>query len=60
MENPYWQSFGGNQYFEHKRPIEHDELLPETIPRLKSKSPVDELFNSIKGGPAVGSNFDYE
>lgn len=35
------------------------ELPSETIPRLKSKSPVTELFNAIKGGPAVGSDFDY-
>lgn len=46
MENPYWQSFGGNQYFEHKRPVDPssmtnfrkrigeagaEELLRETI-----------------------------
>lgn len=35
------------------------ELPEQTIPRLKSKSPVTELFNAIKGGPAVGSDFDY-
>ena len=46
IENPYWQSFGGNQYFEHKRPVDPssmtrfrkrigeagaEELLKETI-----------------------------
>jgi len=35
------------------------ELPEETIPRLKSKNPVVELFNAIKGGPKVGSDFDY-
>ncbi|VGO22450.1 Inositol 2-dehydrogenase [Pontiella sulfatireligans] len=35
------------------------ELPEPTIPRLKSKSPVAELFNAIKGGPKVGSDFDY-
>ncbi|MDZ8118773.1 Gfo/Idh/MocA family protein [Pontiella agarivorans] len=35
------------------------ELPEPTIPRLKSKSPVTELFNAIKGGPKVGSDFDY-
>jgi len=33
------------------------ELPPETIPRLKSNSPVAELFAAIKGGSAIGSNF---
>lgn len=46
VENPYWQSFGGNQYFEHRKPIDPssmtnfrkrigeagaEELLRETI-----------------------------
>gem|GEM_PF-2429301 len=35
------------------------ELPPETIPRLKSNSPVAELFAAIKGGSAIGSNFAY-
>ncbi len=36
------------------------ELPREVIPRLpKGMGPVDELFAAIRGGPAVGSNFDY-
>jgi len=46
MENPYWQYFSGNQYFEHRRPVDSssmtrfrkrigeagaEELLKETI-----------------------------
>ncbi len=46
VENPYWQAFGGNQYFEHSRPVDPssmtrfrkrigeagaEELLKETI-----------------------------
>ena len=46
VENPYWQAFGGNQYFEHNRPVDPssmtrfrkrigeagaEELLKETI-----------------------------
>lgn len=36
------------------------ELPAETIPRLKNGfGPVQELFSAIRGGPEVGSDFDY-
>lgn len=32
IENPYWQSFGGNQYFEHKRPVD-----PSSMTRFRKR-----------------------
>ena len=32
VENPYWQSFGGNQYFEHRRPVD-----PSSMTRFRKR-----------------------
>jgi len=40
--------------------FQKSELPAETIPRLKKGfGPVQELFSAIRGGPEVGSDFDY-